>query len=165
MKDPSDQPKPAKRSRDRIPPPQRLRIMQRYAAGESLVQIGREEHRDRDTVARIVKSDEMQEFIRQMREQFYGLAGDAIEAVRYALQNDRDGRLGFQLLTTMGVIPSEAERSALAPTESAEDAEEAAVANQAWQLAYIMINRARTFGQPLPHVDEIEPTQEGQPNG
>jgi hypothetical protein len=139
--------------------------MQKYVAGESLLQIGREEHRDRDTVARIVKSEEMQEFIRQMREQFYGLAGDAIAAVRYALQNDKDGRLGFQLLTTMGVIPSEAERSALAPTQDAEDAEEAAVATQASQLAYIMINRAKIFGQPLPHVEEVEPTQEGQPNG
>ena len=52
------------------PPPQRLRIMQKYVAGESLVQIGREERRDRETVARIVKSEEMQEFVRQMREQF-----------------------------------------------------------------------------------------------
>jgi hypothetical protein len=134
--------------------------MQKFVAGESLVQIGREEHRDRDTVARIVKSDEMQEFIRQMREQFYGLAGDAIEAVRYALQNDRDGRLGFQLLTTMGVIPSEAERFTLTPTQDAEDAEEAAVAREVEKLAFLTINRAKIFGQTLPHVTEAEPAQE-----
>jgi hypothetical protein len=160
MKDSSDQPKPAKRGRDRVPPPQRLRIMQKYVAGESFVQIGREEHRDRDTVARIVKSDEMQEFLRQMREQFYGLAGDAIEAVRYALQNERDGRLGFQLLSTMGVIPSEAERSTLAPTQSSDDAEQAAVATEVGKLAFLTINMSKTFGQPLPHVAEVEPAQE-----
>src|SRR6516165_2683891 len=42
--------KPAKLSRNRIPPPQRERILQRYVAGQSVALIAREENRNRESV-------------------------------------------------------------------------------------------------------------------
>jgi DNA-binding CsgD family transcriptional regulator len=51
--------KPAKRTRNRIPLAQRERILQESVAGKSITQIARKENRNRETVARIVKGDEI----------------------------------------------------------------------------------------------------------
>jgi hypothetical protein len=88
-----NQHKPAKRSRNRVPPPQRERILQKYVAGKSVALIAREENRNRESVTRIVRGDEIQELVQRMRAEFYGLAFDAIEAVRHTLQQQKDGRI------------------------------------------------------------------------
>jgi hypothetical protein len=44
--------------------------MQRYIADDSIRQIAREEQRDRATVTRIVRSDEMNAFVQKMREEY-----------------------------------------------------------------------------------------------
>ena len=59
--------------------------MQRYVAGEGIRQLAREEQRDRATVTKIVRSDEMQNSVQHMRERFYGLGIDAMAAVSHAL--------------------------------------------------------------------------------
>ena len=48
--------KPAKKVRNRIPPIQRLRVMEKYALGQNQTAIASEEKINRETVARIVKS-------------------------------------------------------------------------------------------------------------
>jgi len=92
--------------------------MLRYAGGESIRQIAREEQRDRATVTKIVRSDEMNAEVRKMREQYYGLGYDALHAVQHALKIQKDGRLGHQLLANIGVIPSAEERYAMAAEEA-----------------------------------------------
>jgi len=97
--------------------------MQKYVAGESVLQIGREEGRNRETVARIVHSDEMQQFVRTKREQLYGLGDCAIAALQHALNEQKDGRLAFQLLLHIGVTPSERERDTLSREPAPENSE------------------------------------------
>lgn len=109
-----NQPGSTKKPRTIVPPPQSVRIMQRYIGGESIRQIARAERRDRATVTRIVCSDEMQTYVHQMRERFYGLGFDALAAVEHTLQVQKDGRLAYQLLTDIGVVPSREERYAIA---------------------------------------------------
>lgn len=88
--------------------------MQRHIAGESIREIAREEGRDRATVTKIVRSEEMQVFVQKMRERFYGLAFDAMNAVEYSLQKQPDGRLGYQLLRDVGVVPTAEQRYEIA---------------------------------------------------
>ena len=117
----TNQHNPAKRTRNRVPPPQRERILQKYVNGESIIDISKEEQRNRETVSKIVRGPEMQEHVRAMRERWFGLALDAISAVEHALREQKDGRLGFQLLTSIGVIPSLEERKLLTvPREETE---------------------------------------------
>jgi hypothetical protein len=110
----ANQHKPAKRTRNRVPPPQRERILQKYVEGKSITDISKEEGRNRETVAKIVRGTEMEEYVRTMRERWFGLGQDAISAVEHALTEQKDGRLGFQLLDSIGVIPSPEERRSLA---------------------------------------------------
>jgi len=113
-----NQPKSTENPRTIVPLPQSARIMKRYAGGESIRQIAREEQRDRATVTKIVRSEEMNAVVRKLREEYYGLGYDALGAVQHALKVQRDGRLGHQLLANIGVIPSAEERNAMAAEEA-----------------------------------------------
>ena len=106
----ANQHKPAKRTRNRVPPPQRERILQKYVEGKSITDISQEEGRNRETVAKIVRGIEMEEYVRTMRERWFRLGLHAISAVEHQLTEQKDGRLGFQLLESIGVIPSPEER-------------------------------------------------------
>ena len=80
-------PKFTKKRLCRIPAPQSERILQRFIVGQSIREISREEGRARETVTKIVRSDQMQSYVQAMREHFYGLGGDALAAVQHALSN------------------------------------------------------------------------------
>ena len=84
-----------KKPRTIVPPPQSARIMQRYVAGDSIREIAREERRDRATITKIVRSDEMNAVVQNMRERYYGLGFDALDAVQHTLQIRKDGGLAW----------------------------------------------------------------------
>jgi hypothetical protein len=47
-----------------------------------------------------------------MKAEVYGLASDAVAAVRHALQEQKDARIGYRLLMDIGAIPLPAEAQA-----------------------------------------------------
>jgi hypothetical protein len=99
-----------KGAKSRLPEPQVLRIMQRHVTGESNREIARVEEVDRKTVARVVRSPEFQDHMRQQRERFYALVPAALTALQHALENNKEPRIAYQVLTDTGVIPSADER-------------------------------------------------------
>jgi len=72
--------------------------------GESVRRISRAEKRDRETVAKIVRSDEMQDYVRMLREIFFGIGYDSILAVRKAVR-EGNSEMAYQLLQHIGVVP------------------------------------------------------------
>jgi hypothetical protein len=142
--------------------------MQRYAGGESIRQIAREEKRDRATVTKIVRSDEMQAFVQEMRERFYGLGFDALAAVGHALRKRKDARIGYQILRDIGAVPSaeqklafatqpaSIDRSTLTPFEVAVAEDENGQINRvAYGMACVMEAHAETYGATLPTPEEF----------
>jgi hypothetical protein len=142
--------------------------MQRYAGGESIRQIAREEKRDRATVTKIVRSDEMQEFVQEMRERFYGLGFDALAAVSHALRQRKDARIGYQILRDIGAVPpaeqnlaiatqpASIDRSTLTPFEIAVAEDENGQINRvAYGAACAMEASAETYGTTLPTAEEF----------
>jgi hypothetical protein len=158
------QPRSTKKPRTNVPPPQSARIMQRYVSGESIREIAREERRDRATVTKIVRSDEMNAVVQKMRATYYALGFDALNAVQHTLQVRKDGGLGRHVLSDIGVIPSPEERHAIAsqPDRAALTPFETAVAEDengqinrvAYGMACAIEESARCFGTPLPTADE-----------
>jgi hypothetical protein len=142
--------------------------MQRYIGGASIRQIAREERRDRATVTKIVRSSEMNAVVQKIRERYYGLGFDALDAVQHTLRIQKDGRLGRQLLVDIGVAPSPAEvyaissqlvaidDSEMTPFEVAmtED-EEGQMKRIAYGCACALEASAEAFGTPLQTPDEI----------
>jgi hypothetical protein len=137
--------KPSKSTRNRIPPPQRERILQKYIAGKSLVQISQEENRNRETVSRVVRSDEMREHVHRMREAFYGLADSALVALRHALEVEKDGQLAYKIFSDIGIIPSAIERQQIQEA-SVSKSEEDAVLTIAARIFAGGIGKLRLYG-------------------
>lgn len=138
--------------------------MQRHVAGESIREIARAEHRDRATITKIVRSNEMNAVVQKMRERYYGLGFDALDAVQHTLQVGKDGRLGRQLLVDIGVAPSPAERYAIAsqpdkatltPFEIAVAEDEDGQINRvAYGMACALEEAERCYGIPMPTPEE-----------
>lgn len=159
------QPRSTKRPSAIVPPPQSARIMQRYVSGESIRQIAREEHRDRATVTKIVRSDEMNIFVQGMRERLYGLGIDAMDAIQHGLQKQKDARLGYQLLTDIGVVPSPQERCEIAtqpvrwtmtPFEAAmTEGTQGQMMRVAYGAACAIEVSSECYGFPLPTPEEV----------
>ena len=138
--------------------------MQRYVSGDSIREIAREEGRDRATVTKIVRSDEMNAVVQKMRERYYALGFDALDAVQHTLRVRKDGGLGRQVLTDIGVIPSAEEiyavasqldKATLTPFEIAvaED-EDGRINRVAYGMACAIEESARCFGTFLPTAAE-----------
>jgi hypothetical protein len=142
--------KAAKARGSYLPTPKILRIQQRYIAGQNKSEIAREEKCDRETVARIVQFPEVQQFIAQMQQEFFGLVPDAMAAVRYALQVERDPRVGYRVLEGTGVAPPLGERLQLPETTPSETGEE----RQARMIAAVLLEGHKNFGVDLPKCTE-----------
>jgi hypothetical protein len=141
--------------------------LQKYVAGKSVALIAREENRNRESVTRIVRGDEVQALVREMRAQFYGLAFDAIDAVRHTLQQ-KDGRLGYRILMDVGAVPAPAEAEAnsfqarqpspeeLTPYERVAAQDESGRIHP-WGLALVHLaqERNKVFDTSLLTTDEI----------
>ena len=127
--------------------------MQSYASGKSITDISKQEKRNRETVGKIVHGPEMAAHVQALRERWYGLGDDAVNAVEDGLRNQKDGRLGLQLLASIGVLPSPAEianqRQAMSPAEDDKSVEgKIAVA-----LMKGSIERHHLYGMPLLEED------------
>jgi hypothetical protein len=144
---------PSKLCGTTVPQPQVQRILCRYASGASVRQIARIEKRDRATVSKIVKSEDMTRYVASMRERFFALADDAIISVQKALQAG-DAELGYRLLKDVGIVPSKQEIT----IENAEpmNDQDARVRQVMIKMASCAIERNRVYGTPLPSVDRAE---------
>ena len=145
------QPKPAK-TRARIPALQRIRILQKSALGKSQRAIAREEKINRESVGRIVRSEEAQAFAAEMRAQFRGLCDLAMEALRQNLQaNGKEAiEIAWRVLEANGIIPPKGQ----VVNQVVQDAptEDESVEKTLSAFGRIAMERARVFNTPFPEL-------------
>ena len=150
--------KPAKKMRHRIPPIQRLRVMEKYALGTNQTAIARQEGINRETVGRIVKSTEMAAYVEEKREIWCGLCDIALEVLRQKLK-EGDKEVALRILESNGVIPVRG--SALnhnIPTAANPNQDMRMNALRA-SFADVMMERAKVFRTPFPELAEIAEQQ------
>jgi hypothetical protein len=63
-----------------VPFPQRDRIKQKFMAGKNISAIAREEGRHWETVAKIVKEEDVLEHVKDLRARFYGALEEVLDA-------------------------------------------------------------------------------------
>jgi len=139
----------------RIPEPQRWRVKTRFVAGQTIRAIARSEHLNRRTVTKIVKSQDVQNHVAALKERFYGLGCAALDAVEHALIDGKDARLGFEILKSIGVVPSGGQGMQPQNQEPMSD-QDARVRQVMIKMASCAIERNRVYGTPLPSVDRAE---------
>lgn len=92
-----------------LPLPQVLRIMLRHATGESNRKIAAVEKVNHETVAIIVRSEAMREFLRQS---YYALIENAIKTIAVAIDNG-NVEMAYKVLQDTGVIQAVIDRAEL----------------------------------------------------
>lgn len=133
-----------------LPAPKILRIQQRYVAGENKTAIAKEEKVDRGTVARIVKFPEVQDFIAQAQQEFFGLVPDAMAAVRHALRLEKNPTIALAVLERTGVAAHRGERMQLPET-----APQDGYTRQAVMIANVLLEGREQMGLGLgPDIEE-----------
>jgi hypothetical protein len=147
------QPKPAKK-RNRIPPSQRFRVMQKYALGTNQTAIAREEGINRETVGRIVKCPEMDAYVEEKRELWRGLCDPAIEVIRQKLK-EGDKEVALRVLESNGVIPAPGVTFSHNITTTANPNQDDRVKKLRACFADVMMERAKVFRTPMPELAEI----------
>ena len=151
-------PRPAKKLRTIVPPPQSARIVGRFIAGESVRSIARAENRDRATVAKIVKGPEVLQLVAAIRAQFFGAAEIAMQVVLEELRNPNNktrGQLAYQLLKDAAVIPTEHQRELLSAQQQIvpEDCHRERVKQIMSGLMEGAIARCAAYGLPLTEIE------------
>jgi hypothetical protein len=123
--------------------------------------------REANAVAQVVPSDQLRARVQRLNREFDELGSAAVDAMRYELEVKKNGRIGHQILREMGVIPSPAERIAIAAKPGTIDKStltpfELAVAEDeygqingvAYGMACAIEESARIYGTPLPTAEE-----------
>jgi hypothetical protein len=149
----SIQRKPTKKTRNRIPPIQRSRVMEKYALGRNQTSIASEEKINRESVGRIVKSAEMEAFTEEIRERWRGLCDAAVESVRRLIAKD-DRQTVLRVLESNGVIPPEGTTLNHIQTAPKPTGYER-VKNLRAAFADVMLERAKAFKTPFPELAQI----------
>jgi hypothetical protein len=147
------QPKPAKK-RNRIPPIQRLRVMEKYAMGRNQTAIARDENLNRESVGRIVKSAEMEAFTEEIRERWRGLCDAAVESVRRLIAQD-DRPTVLRVLESNGIIAPQGQVQNLSVQTATKPTGDERVRQLMEGFAAVAIERARVYKTPFPEVQEV----------
>ena len=131
---------------------QRMRILQKFVAGKTKIDIAKEEQVDRESVRRIVKCPEMDAYVEEKREMWRGLCDPAIEVLRQKLK-EGDKEVALRILKSNGVIPPEGAtfniQAAAKPTGDER------VRKLMEAFAAVAIERARVFKTPFPEIQEV----------
>ena len=149
-----DRPRSAKVGASKIPLPQQERIKQRFIAGQTVRQIAREEDRARETIDRIVKSQDMADFVREMRAKFVGLGEDALAAVTSSVRGG-DAPLSYKILEAIGIVPSREETISIATQQLATQTDEEIECEKVMsRLIQATIHRHHVYRTRAPELDE-----------
>ena len=138
--------KSTKLRRSYLPEPKVLRIQQRYLNGQNKSAIAREEKCDRETVARIVQFPEVQNYIAEAQQEFFGLITDAMAAVRHALRVEKNAAIGLTVLERTGVTAHRGARMQLPETTASEPGYQ----RQAKLVAAVLLEARDRMGVELP---------------
>jgi hypothetical protein len=141
-------PKPTIRSTSLVPAPQVERIKQKFVQGYSIRKISREEGRARQTIVRIVRSEDVQNFVKEMQQELWGLIPAAIGALRHELETNKNSELAYQIVRDIGVFPPAMILQPSSPYDS-----DTRVKQIMGEFVKIALERNRIYGTPMPEIE------------
>jgi hypothetical protein len=133
---------------------QRMRIMQKFVAGKTKIDIAKEERVDRESVRRIVKCPEMDAYVEEKRELFRGLCDPALEVLRQKLkEGDKD--VALRVLESVGVIPPRGATLNHNVQTAMKPSQDDRMKTLRACFADVMLERAKVFKTPFPELVDI----------
>jgi hypothetical protein len=141
-------PKLPKKCTSPVPAPQAERIKQMFVQGYSIRRISREEGRARQTIVRIVRSEDVQSFIKQMQEELWGLIPAAMGTLRHELETNRNSQLAYQMIKYIGIFLPAKIQPQISPYDSDERVKQIMA-----EFVKIGLERNRIYGTPFPEIE------------
>jgi predicted transcriptional regulator len=137
----------------RISPGKAIRAEAMLLEGHSQREICRKLHLSHHSVRKIIRSEDFQNFIKEMRERLFGIVPVAMESFRAGVATDP--RLAYVFLKDLRIIPDgETMRNLMNPEPPQMTSEEQLEQRQIRLMASVMHERNRVFNVPLP--DDME---------
>ena len=135
----------------------RLKLQQMYLDGVSIDRIARETGHCWRTVSKVVRAEDMETKIRELREKFYGQLDELLLAAIIGAKT-RDARLAYKMVCDAGLLPplSSNANFNMCQQQPEKETEDEAVKKIAVALVQGAIERHKYFGLPLPEAEEIE---------
>ena len=100
---------------------------------------------------KIVRSSEMQDNEKKLREEVIALGDDIVESLRFALRHELDGRLAYELLKDFGVIQPRAQVQLNSKSEVTEEQfEKNPTGEWMMKLDLMALEKSRVYGTTLP---------------
>jgi hypothetical protein len=145
----------------KVPAIQQARILQLAAAGKSLREIAKEQHRDRRTITKIVNQPEMHNVLDAVKNRLIQLAHNAADSVAFAIDNEVDAKVALRLLESFGVLSSGRPGKGIEELESQgkrtpDEAYDAMVKEQIMKLTEVAMVRGKAFGNAMPELDDLD---------
>ena len=119
-----------------------------FVQGYSIRQISREEGRARQTIVRIVRSEDVQNFVKQMQEELWGLIPAAIGTLRHELETNKNSQLAYQIIKDIGVFLPAKIQQQISSYDS-----DTRVNQIMGEFVKIALERNRIYGTPIPEIE------------
>ena len=144
------------------PETQQLEMVYRRMSGQSINRISKEMRKDWQTVAKVVKSEEMEATVMEMRGSIMGTWKEWLASLRRAVNLENDAQTAKFLFTAFGAIPTEPPKMEMTKTDNSEQSMlDAYRMRAAMQLGLIALERAEVYGTSLPvEKEELEKRME-----
>jgi hypothetical protein len=138
----------ADEKRIRIAPGKLLQVQGRLLQGESQRQIARELRVSRNTVGKVIRSEDFQSVIQEQRGRLFSIVPAAVDSLRAGVSTDP--HLAFALLRNLGIVPDREAMLSLANATSSTNREDQGGLRQAVMLAACMLESQNVYGTELP---------------
>ena len=132
----------------RVAPGKIIKAQTMLVEGCSQREIGRTLEMSPHTVAKLVKTEDFQNFIRSQREQLFGIAHLALDSIRAGVTTDP--HLAYVLVKDLGIIPSRDAMLNLAHVEPPPPSKEDRDSRQTNMIAAVIQQRYKVFKIELP---------------
>jgi len=129
----------------RIPPVKLAKAQAMLAVGHSQREVGRSLQMSTHTVAKVIRTEDFQGVLREIREKAFAVAPVAIESVEASVATD--GRLALAFLKYLGIFPS---RETIQSLENSTTPDYYRFLTQAQKVAPVLIESQKSFGIDLP---------------
>jgi hypothetical protein len=151
-----------------MPMPQQVRVIQKYVGGKSMRQIAKEEHKDETSIARVVKSEEMQAYCRSLMEKILGRCGEKlVTRIEHEIEDfaTRNGAwVAMELAERFGAIPPKIQRQATVIADAAGlvGGTMDSSSPDFWLTKFVLAARekGKVFGTRLPDVETVMSKEE-----
>jgi hypothetical protein len=140
-----------------VPPNEQLEMVARRMNGQAINQIATDMGRKWETVARVVKTEEIQAEVERAKGMLVGVLDECVTSFRRRVNTEMDGEMAWRYLERIGAVPPPPPKGQVATPMNGEALIDAYRTRALMQLANVALEKNRIYGSTPPmEREELE---------